>query len=516
MERRDVLKVGALGASGLVIAPLSGCAVSEPEPTSAFSLGVASGLHSSSEVVLWTRLDPRLSTANTVTWEVGSSAAMTSIIASGTAAVSAAQDYCVKVLVGPLAADTSYWYRFSDGTNTSTVGRARTLPQADTAVSQLKLAFTTCQHFSAGYYQAWRAVAAEDVDAVLFLGDYIYEIGLGPLGIRAEPFETARTLSDYRSRYRLYKSDPDLQAAHAAHPFIAIWDDHEVFNDHDRVLLEADPTRATQAHQAWFEYLPVWPIDGTRIYRTFDWGSLAKIMVTDSRQYRDAHLPGGTAVGTFLDAAHSDPNRTQLGTPQRNWLLSELTAAQTHHQVWKLIGNQTMIAPIRFIDLDEPSFRELDPSLPKHAGFYSLMDSWDGFPAERDAILAHIDSDHIDNVNFLTGDFHAFFQATVRKDFDDESTPIVANEFTVGAISSPSFAYAEELDMTINGGNFVTHPTFNYADLRHNGYATLLATPSEMVVTYYANNAREGTMPSRSAQWRLVAGDPTPIALPAA
>lgn len=509
MERRTFLKSSALGFTTLAGGRfLEACAVSEPAPAGTFGLGVASGLHSASEVVLWTRVDPRVSSAGSVNWELATDPAMNTIVASGSALVSPATDHCVKVLVGGLQSDRSYWYRFIDGAAHSPIGRARTLPGLLSATSECKLAFATCQHYSAGFYTAWRQIAQTDVDAVLFLGDYIYERGLGPLGVRDEPFDEDKTIDNYRLRYRVYKSDPDLQAAHAAHPFVVIWDDHEVFNDHDRDLLDADPVRAHAAHQTWFDYLPVWPIDQFQIYRSLNWGTLAQLMVTDSRQYRDGHFSWGTPLGGFLDANHANPSRTQLGLTQRQWLLDELSAAQANNITWKLLGNQTMIAPIRFVDLDEAIYREADPTLPKHAGFYSLMDSWDGFPAERDLILAHIADHNIDNVNVLTGDVHAFFQANVRKDFDDESSPIVCNEWTVSSISSPSFAYAESLVTSLNGGTLVTHPTFNYVDLSHNGYATLHATPAAMTVTYHACDARSGTTPVPAAQWTVTAGDP--------
>ena len=293
--RRDLFRFGA-GTAGA--AALGGGAaacttavtpVKPPTPTSVFSLGIASGLHSPTEVVLWTRLEPLISNFADADWEVATSPTFANVVASGTASTHAGSDFTIKVLVGGLSPDTSYWYRFTTPEETSPVGRARTTPLAGASVSNMKFAFASCQNYANGFYAAWRAIAAENVDAVLFLGDYIYESStIQSLGIvREEPTEEAQNLVGYRQRYQLYKSDPDLQAAHAAHPFLPIWDDHEVHNDYSRAAFNVVPQRIAEAYQVWFEYQPVWPISGTRIYRDFRWGDLAHLCMLDGRQYRD-------------------------------------------------------------------------------------------------------------------------------------------------------------------------------------------------------------------------------------
>ena len=491
MDRRDFLRAGAgtvglaaLGGLGVACTPDGG-----PVPTSVWSAGIASGLHSSTEVVLWTRVEPLLApTVTSVAWEVASDSAFTDVVANGTAPVSPASDNTVKVLVGGLSPDQSYWYRFDTGTDSSPVGRARTLPAPGSSPERLRLAVGSCQSFASGFYGAWRDIAAQDLDAVLFLGDYIYEsVAIQLLRrVRDEPTETAETLQTYRNRYRWYRADPDLQAGHAAHPLVPIWDDHEIMNDYDRTVFLTDPVRAAAAYQVWFEYMPVWPMDGTRIHRSLRWGDLGELFCLDTRQYRDPN-PSEPILGILgLSAMIPElqaPGRTILGVDQRQWLLDGLDTAQSEGVRWKLIGNQVMIAPIRIQDLDTPELRELDPNLVEHAGLYLTTDSWDGFGWEREQVLGHIGTSGIADVAFLTGDVHAFFAAPVQPDFDDPASPSVAYEYTCGSISSPSGLI--EGALAGGGASFPTSPGFDYAELRFNGYGLVECTASQMTVTYH-------------------------------
>ncbi len=510
MKRRDFLRLSATGAGAAALLPVAGCAPEPAAPTTPFSCGIASGLHSETAVVLWTRLDPRLTDSATVDWALASDPALTNVVATGTAAAPLDHDHCVKVLVDGLDADGEYWYQFTVGDVVSAVGRTRTLPAAGSSPTSLTMAFTSCQMYSAGYYGAWREIAGQDLDAVLFLGDYIYEMGLGPIGVRWESFSPAHTADDYRAKYRLYKSDPDLQAAHAAHPWLLIWDDHEVFNDHDAALLAADQPRADAAHQTWFDYQPVMPIDGFQIYRSLRWGDLGEIVLTDSRQYRDKHLDT-TVIGALYDAAYTDPNRSILSAPQRQWLFDTLDESQADGIRWKLLANQVLMAPLRILDLDEPQLRALDPSLPKHAGLYTSLDGWDGFPAERDVVLGHLASAGISDVVILTGDFHSFFQAALRADYDDAASPVVANEFLTSSISSTPFSLVEDLNEGANNGTMVTHPQFGFVDLHHNGYGIIRCTPDATTVTFRTNNAATNNATTDAATWTIATGDTTAV-----
>jgi alkaline phosphatase D len=516
MRRREFLRLGAGGIGAAALGTAAACTPlpGPPEPTTTFSLGVASGLHSPTEVVLWTRVEPLIAPGvASVDWEVATSPSFGTVVASGTVPVSPANDSTVKVLVGGLSPGTTYWYRFTTGGEDSPVGRTRTLPAPGAPTGELRLAFASCQAYGCGFYANWRHIAAADLDAVLFLGDYIYEAGtIQLLGrVRDEPLEEVTDLAGYRSRYRLYRSDPDLQAAHAAHPFAYTWDDHEIVNDYDSLIFVEDPVRAAEAYQAWFEYQPVWPSVGTRIYRDFRWGDLAHIAMIDTRQYRDPHSPGAPLIGLrALGAYEAAVGRTMLGEAQRTWLLDALTQAELDGVPWKLIGNPTMIAPIRVLDLDTPELRALDPNILRHAGLYTNanFDSWDGFPWERDLVLGELHVRGIQNTSFLSGDYHSFWQQTLTTDFDDPSAPQVANDFATGAISSAGGANAENL---LYGGPPTTFPPFRYVDTFHNGYGLVRCTPGEMTVTYLANDAAyRDALPVPRVRFTLTPGDPVP------
>ncbi len=224
MERRQLLKAGAWGAGALALGRVTTACAPAAAPTETFGQGVTAGLHSPDAVVLWTRVEPAVTAVDRVTWQVGTTPDMTTIVASGEAPVTAATDHTVKVLVEGLDPDRSWWYRFVADGQPSPVGRARTLPAPDDDPGSLRLAFGSCQAYATGYYTAWRDVAKQQVDAVVFLGDFIYESPsinlLRPL--RTEPLEEANTLERYRGKYRHYRSDVDLRAAAAAHPWSVV------------------------------------------------------------------------------------------------------------------------------------------------------------------------------------------------------------------------------------------------------------------------------------------------------
>lgn len=516
LDRRGLLRLGAGGSLAVAAAGLgTGCA---PEPgvpaDRVFTQSVASGLHSSSEVVLWTRTAPEFAgTDLDLQWEVATDDSFSNVVRSGSIAADPAADHTAKVLVGGLQPDRSYWYRFRHSAEDSQVGRARTLPAAGVSVSSMRFAFGSCQSYNSGYYAAWRDVAARDIDAVIFLGDYIYEaVSINLLGAAREGdlLHTATTLEDYRAKYKIYKADPDLRAAHEAHPFVPIWDDHEVFNDWDRRVFDDDPGRVAAAFQAWFEYQPIWPISGRRIYRDLSWGDLGHVFMLDGRQYRDRHRSDALPVGALpITKYETAAGRTMLGDAQRQWLLDGLGAARDA-SVWKVIGNPVMIAPLRALDLDTPEIRESNPNYLKHAGFYtnSAFDSWDGYVWERELLLSHLVDNDIANTVFVTGDYHSFWQSGLTPDFDDDASPLVANEFAAGAISSGGGAINENAIFgKAEYGPW--QPAFNFIDGSHNGWGLLEASPTEMTVTYLANNAKSRTkLPRATARFTLEAGDP--------
>ncbi len=513
MDRRTVLRGGLLGVGGIAAGGLLGCSPMPGEvpveDLGPWDCGVASGVHAPGAVVLWTRFAPAADSASVdLRWEVATGPAFDRVVASGTTAASSGADGCVKVLVDGLEPGATFWYRFVADGLASPVGRTRTLPAGGASPSSVRLAVASCQSFSAGFYPAWRAIAAEDVDAVVFLGDYIYESasgGAGPLSIRVDP-EEATDLQSYRNKYRRYRSDPDLRTAHAAHPFAPVWDDHEFVNNCNRLTNLEFPERAAAAYRAWFEYQPVWRIDGDRIHRRARWGDLVDLSLLDTRQYRDPQVMGpdgrsivlGSTVDAPLNEVHS-AGRTILGDAQRDWFLDGLGAAQGDGVRWKLVGNQVMISPIRVIDLDEPALRALRPDLPEHAGFYANLDDWSGYMVERDVVTEHLAGEQISNVGFLTGDVHSFWQSKVQADFDEPFSPAVAQEFVCGSVSSRGFDFAGDLAGPLGETIKQLRPGFRYVDLARRGFGLVECTRASMRVEYRTVNSLTPNRASRSA-----------------
>ncbi len=528
MDRRTFLRSSAVGAGGLWLGTTACVPPPEFVPGSngtPFSSGVASGLHSPTEVVLWTRLDPELAAGTgRVEWQVATDPTFSSVVETGSVDVGPAADHTAKVLVGGLRPDTSYAYRFVVDGVASPAGRARTLPLRDADVDRLRLAFTSCQAWTAGWYQAWDAIATADLDAVLFLGDYIYEGGgtSGLIAVRPDTVGLADTLDTYRAKYRMYRSDLSLQGAHAAHPLVPVWDDHEFTNNFDRSTVASQPTRFAAAAQAWFEYMPVWPIDGTRIHRNVEWGRLAQVSMLDTRQFRDRPANGFNpdpdadelfiGVGATVVEAVS-PGRTILGVDQREWFLDSLADASDRDVTWKLVGNQVMISPIRALDLDNEVLRTLNPAIPEHDGVYINLDSWHSYLWERDLILDHLRSGNIENVSFVTGDVHFFAQSSMRSDFDDDSSPFVANEFVGGSISSPGPNGARTDALGLELERLVTNlsPGFRHVDFRRNGFGVVDLTPGSQTVTFWGTQAwNRGERVAPTVRFDQIAGEPRP------
>jgi alkaline phosphatase D len=305
--------------------------------------------------------------------------------------------------------ESGWWfYRFRAGTFTSPTGRAQTAPAADSA-AEARFASASCQNYQNGYYTAHRDIADQQPDFVVWLGDYIYEGDSYPIDganvVRSHGTPEVRTLDDYRNRYALYRGDADLQASHAACPWYVIWDDHEVENNYASLIPENPEeapdfaARRAAAYQAWWEHMPVAlpPPNGTdeyRIYRSFRWGSLLDLALLDGRQYRSDQACGDP--GLSLDPACPetfDPDRTMLGAEQEAWLIDTLDAATS---TWRVIGNQTVFGDLTL------------------AGAVLNYDQWDGYPADRSAIVDRLAADAVPNVVVLTGDIHLAGTGTIR------------------------------------------------------------------------------------------------------
>jgi phosphodiesterase/alkaline phosphatase D-like protein len=297
-----------------------------------FGLGVASGYPTATGVVLWTRLVGAASlTPTSVTWEVAGDESMRTIVRRGEASAEPEWAHSVHVEAQGLEPDRWYWYRFSAGDAQSPIGRTRTAPVASAQPARLRFGFASCQHYEQGYFNAYRHMVADDPDLMVFLGDYIYESHWGRDLVRSHASPEPYTLDDYRARYALYKSDPDLQAAHAACPWLMTWDDHEVDNDYaddrpeDGMEKAQFLERRAAAYRAYYEHMPLPDRmrpkgPDMRIYTTLDWGTLTRFYALDDRQYRSWHAcprqgrrGGSNTVDIDQCAALSSPGRSMLG-----------------------------------------------------------------------------------------------------------------------------------------------------------------------------------------------------------
>jgi alkaline phosphatase D len=441
MRRRQFL-IGAGAVTGFAIANQFPRKVNaQPKfSTYPFSLGVASGDPLPKSVILWTRLAPEpliegggMPKQNVpVQWQVATDEKMQRVVRSGTAMAIPEFAHSVHVEVMGLEPNRWYWYQFRVGKEESQIGRTRTVPVPGDFLNELNFAFVTCQKWEDGFYSAYRNLAQEELDLVFHLGDYIYEYGINPGGVRnaslPEQFQQeTTTLEQYRLRYALYKTDPDLQLCHALFPFVVTWDDHEVDNDYTNALSEKnDPIeeflqRRTAAYQAYFEHQPLRRFSVPQgadmlLYRRLTFGNLAEFSVLDTRQYR-SDQPCGDGETPRCPAA-LDPAKTMTGDRQERWLLNGLNRSRTH---WNIIAQQVLMA-------------ELDHKIGEGEIFWN--DSWDGYPLARQRILSHIVERNVSNPVVITGDWHSTFVSDLKLNFKDLNSPTVATEFVTPSLTS--------------------------------------------------------------------------------
>jgi len=442
-----------------------------------FALGVASGYPHPGGMVLWTRLVGGLDrVAYPVRWEIAADEAMRTIVASGGAVAEPQWAHSVRVEPKGLEPDRWYWYRFMAGDAVTPVARTRTAPRLDAEVAQLRFAFASCQQYEQGYYGAHRQIAADAPDLVAFLGDYIYESSWGKDRVRSHEAPEPYTLEEYRQRYALYKSDPDLQASHAACPWIATWDDHEVDNDYaddrpeDGMPKEQFLLRRAAAYQAYYEHMPLPERmkpkgPDMRIYTQLGWGQLARFFILDDRQYRSwqsCPRPKRTGGSNTVDIEQCErlfnPNRSMLGRAQEKWLENSLAESRSR---WNLLAQQTTMA--QFDQKPGPGRR-------------TWTDGWDGYPAARQRLLDYLYEKQIANPVVLGGDVHSFNVADLKLDFDDARSPVVASEFVGTSITSQAWPQ-ERLNKLLP-----ENPHMKLMDSRYRGYTRVEVAPGRMTV----------------------------------
>ncbi|WP_410821144.1 alkaline phosphatase D family protein [Micromonospora sp. 050-3] len=430
---RRIFVLSGLVTAGVAVTPRQGARAAAPYP---FKLGVASGDPAPDSVVLWTRLAPSPLNADgqggmanadvTVEWQVSTTDRFTSLVASGSVVARYADAHSVHAIAGGLAADSDYYYRFRAQGQISPVGRTRTTPAPSSFGRDLVMAFASCAHYEAGYYTAYRRMAEDNPGLILHLGDYIYEGGVGSSTVRQHVGAEIVSLADYRRRYALYKSDPDLQAAHAAAPWLVVPDDHEVENNYaNMVRNDSSPTltaaqwtaRRAAAYRAYYENMPLRPASAASgnsipLYRRVRWGQLATFHMLDTRQFRDDQACGdGWKVCADADLA----SRSLTGASQEAWLLDGLAQ---RYGTWDILGQQVFFA------------QQLD------ANGAASMDAWDGYRASRSRIQTGWQQRGVRNPLVLTGDVHRSWANDLKADYANPSSATIGTELVCTSISS--------------------------------------------------------------------------------
>jgi alkaline phosphatase D len=543
MNRRELIQktLAGFGALSLPIS-LTACgddtdSNTQPNTQVQFLHGVASGDPLQTQVIIWTRVTPADSSARLeVLWEVAKDAGFKHITATGKVLTTAAQDFTVKVDVTGLAAGQVYFYRFKSASTYSITGQTKTLA---TQVQSVQFAVCSCSNYPAGYFHVYKEMAKQDVDVVIHLGDYIYEYGMGGYATE-EAVAMGRALADdnnaeiirlddYRKRYALYRLDTDLQAAHQRHPFIVIWDDHELANDtwekgaeNHQSDTEGDfLERKLAALAAYFEWMPIRPIDDQhiKIYRQFDFGTLVQLTMLDTRIIaRNVQLDYAnymTATGLDIVKFQADlinPARTLMGVEQRNWLLQKL---QQSTATWNVLGQQILMSKmfvpaellmsLAEITAGNPSPETLskittqitellkikarmdagDPTVtPEEKARLAVtapynLDAWDGYFAEREILygtLAQLKK----KVVVLAGDTHNAWAS----DLSSKDGVLVGVELATSSVSSPGLEKYLSIPMQqLQAFEFAFTSLIeelNYCNLNQRGYLKVRFTAEQV------------------------------------
>lgn len=482
IRRRELLR-GLGGLAAYASLPwVPSCAEDDPSPervagisrdTTGFVHGVASGDPLPDAVIVWTRFTPSQRGSVSVHWELAEDVEFSNLVAEGTTETDAARDYTVKVDIDGLEPATTYYYRFAVDSNISPAGRTRTAPLG--SVDHLRFAVVSCSSYAHGYFHAYRAIAQrQDLDAVIHLGDYIYEYGTGEYG-DVRPYEPAHevlTLDDYRLRYAQYHRDADLRALHAQVPMIAIWDDHEIANNawiggadnHNPELGEGDfAARKAAAIQAYFEWMPIRQSADLRCFRELHFGDLVDLVMLDTRSWgREQQVV--TAGAPELNVER----RTLLGADQEQWLRDSLQQSAAR---WRLIGQQVMVGPLPL---------------------YFNPDDWTGYPAARQRLLTLLGELADQDIVVLTGDVHSSWAMNLVRDpaeYDPETGHgAVGVEFVVPGITSPGLdkASAEPLHPML-----MAAPHVKYVNLWQRGYMLLDVNAQRVQADWYLYAAVE-------------------------
>ena len=544
LDRRKFLTLGAGAAAGAgaVAFGLTGPFATAAAQTTVrarqvFAHGVASGDPHPRSVVLWSRVTPTpQSTPGSgqgpqveVTWQMARDREFRRIVRRGTVRTGSSRDHTVKLEATGLEPAVTYFYRFRFDGVTSRIGRTRTAPAPHATPRRLRFGVVSCSNYEAGYFSAYRHLARRgDLDAVLHLGDYLYEYGVGRYGYGFEnrtirphaPRHEMVSLRDYRMRHGQYKTDPDLQALHASAPFIVTWDDHESSNDAWRVGAENHQpateghwrTRRARAHRAYDEWMPVRMNgtaetgDGTRLFRQLRFGRLADLSMLDLRTYRSKQVDN--QLGGI-----DDPDRTITGDRQLRWLTDQLTAQRAQ---WKLVGNPVMIAPVVFPPLPQEVSRPLADVtglLPPDGVPYNV-DQWDGYTADRRELFAVIADNGVQDSVFLTGDIHSAWACDLPLDAGvypagrTAGTEFVCTSVTSNNLDDLTNSPPRTTSLVVEAGIQANNRHVRYLDFDSHGYSVLDVTPRRVQMDCYviSDRADPRATSSWSASWATVSG----------
>jgi alkaline phosphatase D len=481
----DPLSRRSFLATAAAFAASAGVQASQGRQEISFRHGVASGDPLQDRVILWTRVTaPNWYDDVEVKWHVARDPKFRKIVVQGRANANVWRDFTVKVDVDGLEPGRTYYYCFTAGGEQSVTGRTRTLPRH---ASSARLAMVSCSNLPQGFFNVYALIARRaDLDAVLHLGDYLYEYANGgfgngtALGRVPNPDKEIVSLLDYRLRHAQYKGDADLQEAHRQHPFICVWDDHEIANDawkdgaenHNPELGEGEySARKRAAIRAYFEWMPIreWPFrPNTRIFRQFRFGELADVLMLDTRHYardqQSAVKPVSPTAGfPAIDPVINDPSRTLLGFDQEAWLAERLSLSQSRGVTWRLLGQQVMMAQLSV------------------SGGQTLfnLDQWDGYRPARQRLFDTARTNKIDNLVVLTGDIHTSWANELT---DNPWNPagydpatgrgVLGVEFVTPAVSSTGIVNPVEAAQTAAFLRSVS-PHMKYVELNKRGYVLL-------------------------------------------
>ena len=520
-SRRQILQRATASASTLCFA--RGAWGQETFNRYPFAYGVASGSPTHDSVVLWTRLAQDttaggLDKAVAVRWELAHDEHFKRVAQRGQTVADPELGYSVHVEIAALDPDRWYHYRFMVGDAISRIGRTRTFPLPGATVKRLRLGYASCQKWEDGYFSAWRHMHAENLDAVLFLGDYIYEYPGTSSKLRTPGGGWVRTLEDYRARYALYKTDSDLQAMHASCPWLMTWDDHEVQNDYAGARPgDSGPpgwfgvthflARRAAAYQAYYENMPLrasvltHALTGLargaemRIYSHLQFGRLASLYLLDGRQYKDPQACsrrgkwGSSMVEPTQCESWNDPQRSYLGLSQERWLQGELEAAASRGATWNVIGQQTLFGERNFA---KGPVKKL------------WNDGWDGYSAARTRLTDGLQKSAASNPVLLGGDVHENWVGHVKADYTNRSSNPVGVEFCGTSITS----HSGKTDSTAR--LLEENPHFVFADAQSRGYGVAEFSTQQLDVRLRVVDdvTRQDTKIDTLAQFVVESGHP--------